>query len=107
MLDPRGRKEIAEIIREMRQNMPDLTIISITHDVEEAYQADKVVLLNKGTLKAYDIPSKIFSNEELISECNLTKPFLLNVKDECKKVGINIGDASSIDEAVEAICQSK
>ena len=107
MLDPRGRNEISKIIREMRKNRPELTIISITHDVEEAYQADKVVLLHKGELKAFDKPSKIFSNEELIKECNLTKPFLLNVKDECKKVGINIGDASTFDEAVEKICQSK
>ena len=107
MLDPRGRNEIAKIIKEMRKNNPSLTIISITHDVEEAYQADKVVLLSKGELRAYDIPSKIFSNEELIKECNLTKPFLLNVKDECKKIGIDIKDASTIEEAVEKICQSK
>ncbi|MCR4879503.1 MAG: energy-coupling factor transporter ATPase [Bacilli bacterium] len=107
MLDPRGRNEISQIIKEMRKNMPELTIISITHDVEEAYQADKVVLLSKGELKAYDEPSKIFSNKELIKECNLTKPFLINVKDECHKIGIDIGDASSIDEAVEKICQSK
>ena len=107
MLDPRGRNEISKIIKEMRKNMPDLTIISITHDVEEAYQADKVVLLNKGELRAYDKPSVIFSNEELIKECNLMKPFLLNVRDECLKVGLDIGDASSIEEAVEKICQSK
>lgn len=107
MLDPRGRNEISKIIKEMRKNMPDLTIISITHDVEEAYQADKVVLLNKGELRAYDKPSVIFSNEELIKECNLMKPFLLNVRDECLKVGLDIGDASSIEEAVDKICQSK
>ena len=107
MLDPRGRNEISKIIKEMRKDNPDLTIISITHDVEEAYQADKVVLLKKGELCAFDKPSNIFKNEELIKECNLTKPFLLNVKDECKKVGIDIGDASTIEEAVEKICQSK
>ena len=107
MLDPRGRNEIDKIIKELRKEMPEVTIISITHDVEEAYQADKVVLLSKGQLRAFDKPYNIFSNEELVKECNLTKPFLLNVKDECKKVGINIGDASTIEEAVEKICQSK
>ena len=107
MLDPRGRNEIDKIIKELRKEMPEVTIISITHDVEEAYQADKVVLLSKGKLRAYDKPSNIFSNEELVKECNLTKPFLLNVKDACKKVGINIGDASTIEEAVDKICQSK
>ena len=107
MLDPRGRNEISKIIKEMRENRKDLTIISITHDVEEAYRADKVILLNKGELKAFDTPSKIFSNDDLVKECNLIKPFLLNVKDECQKVGIKIGDASSIEEAVEKICQSR
>ena len=107
MLDPHGRNEIDKLIKEMRKNNPELTIISITHDVEEAYQADKVVLLNKGQLVAYDKPSKIFSDEKLIEECNLRRPFILNVKNECKKVGIDIGDASSIDEVVKKICQSK
>ena len=107
MLDPHGRKEIAKIIGEMRKNNPDLTIISITHDVEEAYQADKVVLLHKGLLKAFDKPEVIFSNKELIKECNLKKPFLLSVKEECDKRGINIKDATDIDEVVEKICQSR
>lgn len=107
MLDPRGRNEIAQIIREMRKNRPDLTIISITHDVEEAYQADKVVLLNKGKLRAFDKPENIFSNEEIIKECNLTKPFLLTVKEQCDKYGIKLNDATSIDEVVDKICQSK
>ena len=107
MLDPRGRNEISKIIKDLRKEMPEVTIISITHDVEEAYEADKVVLLSNGSLKAFDTPSAIFSNEKLVKECNLIKPFLLNVKDECNKVGIDIGDASSIEEAVEKICQSR
>lgn len=105
MLDPRGRREVSEVIREMRRNYPKLTIISITHDVEEAYNSDKVMLMKNGVLKAFDTPDKIFENETLIKECELTKPFLLELKDECSKHGIDIENVTTIEEGVEKICQ--
>ena len=108
MLDPRGKREIAEIIREMRKNMPELTIISITHSVEEAYNADKIILLKNGELKAIDTPDHIFKNEEYVKECNLKKPFLLEVKDEFNKVGISLDNIHSTDDIVEKLlCRLK
>lgn len=107
MLDPRGKREIASIIREMRKNMPDLTIISITHDVEEAYLADRIVLLKNGDVIAVDNPDNIFNNDNLIKECHLKKPFLLELKDECLKRGIDIKDVKGVREAIEKLCPSK
>lgn len=107
MLDPRGKREVMDIIREMRRTMPELTIISITHDVEEAYIADKIVLLKNGELKAIDTPDNIFNNEELQKECFLKKPFLLQLKDECEKIGIDIKEVKSVREAINKICPSK
>ena len=107
MLDPRGKREIASIIRDMRKNMPELTIISITHDVEEAYLADKIVLLKNGDVVAMDTPDNIFNNNTLIKECHLKKPFLLELKEECKKQGIDINDVNGVREAVEKLCQLK
>ena len=107
MLDPRGKREVTKIIKEMRKNMPDLTIISITHDVEEAYLADKIVLLNKGEVKAVDTPENIFNNEALIKEYHLKKPFLLSLKEECYKRGIDIKDVKGIKEAVGRLWPSK
>ncbi len=49
MLDPRGRKEINELIRELKEDK-EMTIISITHDIEEAKNADRILLLNKGEI---------------------------------------------------------
>ena len=107
MLDPRGKREIASIIRDMRTNMPDLTIISITHDVEEAYLADQIVLLKDGDVVAIDTPDNIFNNEEYIEKCKLKKPFLLSLKDECRKAGLDIEDAKGVREAIEKLCPSK
>lgn len=105
MLDPQGRKEIRAIIREMRAKMPELTIISITHDVDEAYYADKVALLSKGELRAFDTPINIFTNEALVKECNLIKPFILELKETCKNEGIDVSDADGISDVVEKLCQ--
>lgn len=107
MLDPRGKREIASIIRDMRKNMPDLTIISITHDVEEAYLADQIVLLKNGDVVAIDTPTNIFNNDSLIQKCNLKKPFLLELKDECNKRGIDIIDVNGLREAVDKLCRLK
>ena len=52
MLDPKGRREIREIIKEMRIENPDLTIFSITHDLEEANMSDEVLVMNEGKMVA-------------------------------------------------------
>lgn len=105
MLDPRGKREIFEIIKDMRKNMKNLTIISITHDVEEAALADKVILLKNGNVKAIDTPENIFSNEQLINECHLKKPFLLEIKQEGLKHGFDVKDAKNVKEVLEIICR--
>lgn len=107
MLDPRGRREVSEIIKEMRRNMPELTIISITHDVEEAYLADKIILLKNGEVKAIDKPENIFNNESLVKECNLIKPFQLTLKEEASKLGIDIKNTDTELEVLDKLCTLK
>ena len=48
MLDPKGKKEITELILKLKKEDPSLTILSITHDIEEAYHSSRVIVLNKG-----------------------------------------------------------
>ena len=107
MLDPRGKRQINTIIDCMRKDHKDLTIISITHDVETASNADKVIILNKGSLVAYDSPNNIFNNEKLIKDNNLTIPFLWEIKNKFLKKGIDITDALTLREVVEKLCPSK
>lgn len=68
MLDPQGRNDIRTLIRNMKKENPDLTIISITHDIEEAYQSDRVIVINKGKVVKEGTPDDVFSDEVLMKK---------------------------------------
>lgn len=105
MLDPKGKKEILQLIRQMRHDNPKLTIISITHDVEEAKYSDRILLLENGKIATFDTPEKIFTNEQLIKDHNLDVPFVYEMQKELKKRGI----ACETDKKAleDAICRLK
>ena len=104
MLDPRGRKEINELVRELKKQN-NMTIISITHDIEEAKNADRVILLNKGEIVDCDKPQKILSNEKLLKELKLDIPFSLKISRKLKEKGYQIEDTLDIEELEKQLCQ--
>lgn len=104
MLDPRGRKEINELVRELKMQN-NMTIISITHDIEEAKNADRVILLNKGEIVDCDKPQKILSNEKLLKELKLDIPFSLKIARKLKEKGYQIKDTLDIEELEKQLCQ--
>ena len=106
MLDPKGKREITELILELRQNNPDLTIISITHDIEEAYTSQRVIALNKGKIAFDGKPEDMFAHRDVFEQLHLSTPFVLEMQNKLKEVGINT-NADSIDSLAEAIWQSK
>lgn len=105
MLDPKGRKDIANLILEMRKENPSLTIVSITHDMEEASLSDEVIVLDHGKIAAKGKPLEILSNYELLNSIDLKMPFLAELRYLLKKEGIEVEDTSSFDEMVVRICQ--
>ncbi len=105
MLDPKGKREILELIYKMKKEDPDLTIISITHDVEEAYNSDRVVVMDHGNFILDGTPEEVFSNESVIKQLKLDQPFIYKLKNEFKKYEIDLGDAKNIDEVVDKLCQ--
>lgn len=108
MLDPRGKREIRELIEKMRENNRDLTIISITHDIEEAYQSDEIIILSEGKIVMQGTPKEVFSDEDKIRQYNLEYPFILKLVNGLKEAGFKMGDDyHSLDQVVEDICQSK
>ena len=107
MLDPRGKAEILALIREMKKENPDLTIVSITHDVEEAYLSNRIILMHKGEIVSTCSPSVLYDNPELISKYNLDLPFEVKLKNSIKELGINISKEDSLDEIGEKICKSR
>lgn len=89
MLDPKGKKEIFDLIAKMRKDNKDLTVISITHDVEEACLSDRIILLNKGKIVSDSSPFELFSNEELINNYSLKLPFVFELNKKLKERGID------------------
>lgn len=104
MLDPRGRKEINELVRELK-HQKEMTIISITHDIEEAKNADRIILLNKGEIVDCNEPSQILSNEKLLNELQLDIPFALKVARQLIEKGYQINETLSIEELEKQLCQ--
>lgn len=105
MLDPQGRNDIRTLIRNMKKENPDLTIISITHDIEEAYQSDRVIVINKGKVVKEGTADDVFSDEVLMKKIDLTIPFYKQLKNELEKYGIDINGVDNIDELVDRLCR--
>lgn len=78
MLDPQGRREVIQTIRALR-DLSDVTVLSITHDLEEAMLADRVIVMNGGEKYAEGNPRDVFSNRDEITALGLDLPFAANV----------------------------
>ncbi len=104
MLDPKGRNEIKELTVKMRELYPSLTILSITHDVEEALQADEVIILNQGELFYHGEAKEIFLEEQKLVDIHLDIPFLYKLKKELQAVGVNL-EAKTKEAMVKELCQ--
>lgn len=74
MLDPEGRKEVIDTVIRLNKEK-NMTVVLITHNIEEAINADRVVVLENGRVCADDTPDKIFMDKELIDKNGITVPF--------------------------------
>ena len=107
MLDPKGKNDIRELIAEMKKENPHLTIISITHDVEEAYLSDEVIVMNQGEVSLIGKPDDIFQNREALKSLHLEMPFLLDLKEKLQSNNIDVKNCKSIDDIAEKLWPSK
>ncbi|MBU9789038.1 energy-coupling factor transporter ATPase [Lentilactobacillus sp. TOM.63] len=89
MLDPRGRQDILNLVREIKAKN-HLTVISITHDIDEAAGADRVVVINHGKKIDEDVPDKIFSNTEQLAQIGLDAPYTSQLIAALKRKGVNL-----------------
>lgn len=92
MLDPRGKKEILNLIRKMRKDNPALTIVSITHDVEEAALADEVIVLNDGEIVLHGTPEEVFAHRDILAQVRLDAPFFDSLVVALKAEGVAVPD---------------
>ena len=104
MLDPQGKDRIKQVIRNLHEDR-SLTILSITHDIEEVSMSDQVVLLDKGKLVMSDTPEAVFSSEDRIRRTGLDIPFSMKLARELKRYGVRLNETLRIDGAVEELCR--
>lgn len=104
MLDPRGRHEINDLVREIKKER-NMTIISITHDIEEAKNADKIILLNEGKIISTGLPEEILSRLDVLQKLKLDIPFSLKVSKKLKEKGINVNETLDVVELENQLCQ--
>lgn len=105
MLDPEGRMQILSIIQNL-QKTQGLTVISITHDVDEVMLADQVIVLDNGKIIAQNTPSKIFNDNYLIKKTQIGLPFVYQLRNKLKQRGIDIpNDVNTEEKMVDYLCQ--
>lgn len=78
MLDPEGKESIMNLIKTI-QDGRHLTVISITHDLEEAVEADEIIVMNKGKVYKQDVPEEIFKEGAYLTEIGLDLPFAMRM----------------------------
>mgnify|MGYP003370579026 FL=1 len=105
MLDPCGRKEVIRTIEELRRK-EHVTVILITHYMEEVIGADRVIVMDKGHVVMEGTPRSIFSRVEELKQYRLDVPQVTLLAHELQKKGIQLPDGIlSIEELVEELCQ--
>ena len=89
MLDPRGRREVMETITRLNREK-QITVILITHHMDEAAQCDRVVVMSKGNIVADGAPAEVFSQVELLHSIGLAAPETVELCWELNKIGFDL-----------------
>ena len=107
MLDPSGRKDVLNYIKEVNEKY-GITIILITHYMDEAAQADRLLVMDGGKIMLEGKPREVFSNVKKMKESGLDVPQVTELCYELRKEGININtNILNVDEMVNVLCQLK
>lgn len=105
MLDPIGRDEVLSIIKKLNRE-EKITVILITHYMEEAAMADRVVVLNKGELKLDGSPREVFKQEAELGEYGLELPEVTKLANKLNECGLSLGESIlTTEELVERLCR--
>ena len=88
MLDPEGRRELIDIVKGIRKDY-DMTVISITHDLEEVAMSDRVLVMKKGEIESTSSPRNLFSRNDL-DQIGLDDPFANQLKNSLSQNGYDL-----------------
>ena len=106
MLDPKGRSEIMSIIKELHDE--GITVVLITHFMEEAACAERVIVMHEGEVILDGKPQEVFSHEEELRAVNLDVPLTIELATKLREEGIEVPrNIIEMEEMVEYLCQYK
>ncbi len=105
MLDPKGRREVIEVVSRLNKE-EGMTIILITHFMEEALLADRTIVMNKGEIVLEGSPEEIFENGELLETYNLSLPKISIISQNLRSAGMEINDVLRPEELAEEIVKN-
>lgn len=106
MLDPQGKASINTQIKRLHDEK-NITILSITHDMEEVAQSQHVIVLNHGVVEMEGTPKEVFAQEAMLKKMQLDIPFALKFSKAMQKEGFSSIHALTLDEVVNQLCQLK
>jgi len=102
MLDPKGKKEIKKMMYDLAAD--EITVLSITHDIEEVLLSDDCIVLNKGKLFMHDKPEKVFEKADLLRKIDLDIPFIEQVRESFMHRKLKL-KARDLEGMVEELCR--
>lgn len=103
MLDPKGRSEVIKTIKMLNEEK-DITVVLITHYMDEAAQADRTVVIDDGEIMLDGTPKEVFKNVEKLKSLGLDVPQVTELAYELRKMGIEISDdVLTVDECFDEI----
>ena len=106
MLDPVGRREVLSTVHRLNRER-GITVVLITHHMNEAMEADRAIVMNKGTVAMDGTPREVFSRVEELRKLGLAAPDTVELLYELRSRGIDIPlDAMTVEECAEAICHA-
>lgn len=104
MLDPRGRKEVLKTIKKLNKE-ENITIILITHYMDETIDSDRVIVMNKGSIILQGKPKEVFKEKKILESINLKFPIYTEIANSLTEKGLNVGnDILTKEELVDKIC---
>ena len=104
MLDPQGKDEIKRVITELHGESK-LTILSITHDIDEVAKSDYVIAMDGGHVAITGTPKEVFKDPEKLKKMKLDVPFSLKLSEELQACGLHVSSQITQEGLVEELCQ--
>lgn len=104
MLDPEGKEDINQLVQSLHQEN-QMTILSITHDVEEVLRSDHVLVMFDGEIVMDGKPSEVMLNEELLTRLKLDVPYSVKLAKALEQHGIKIQNPTDLSGMLEELCQ--